>query len=101
VVDLMRERNKDNKTISLPFEERAGIFQKFVQLESINLAEDEKYDLRDLGGKIIEFHFIKSEDDKRAAKEEIHHIYDHMKNSDNKMVRDAVMNVTLAEIGIL
>lgn len=88
---------------SLPFEERVDKFKRLVQAIGLGVGGDEEYNLRRLGDLIVEYHGLKTHEDKDRFKEEkISPMYDKLGEvgKRNPEIAGAVVNVIMAEAGL-
>lgn len=89
-----------DKSEKRPFEERAIVFKNLVRAISLSLGGDEEYNLRQLGGLIVEYHGLETDEKRDKFKEEkISPIYDKLEEAGkrNWRVGEAVVNVIFAE----
>lgn len=89
-----------DKVDNRPFEERVQSFKSMVQAIGLNVGGDEEYDIRRLGSLIVEFHSIKTDEERDKFKEEkMFPMYDKLGEvaKRNPKVGQAVVSIISAE----
>ncbi|MBI2327421.1 hypothetical protein HYU92_03785 [Candidatus Curtissbacteria bacterium] len=82
---------------TLPFEQRADMFQRLMQSIGIEVGQEEEHTLRDLGKQIVKLHSLPEGDEKDQLKKEIRNVYDALAQSKNPQVGEAVHNIVMSE----